>query len=68
MLYIITIALHFQCKSLNIILPHESLPGEVYNHMCTHQHMSKSIYAYKNLYVQISITNTALYTQKLLSQ
>ena len=34
----------------------------------TYQHTPKSIFAYENLYVQISIANIESYTQKFSSQ
>ena len=44
------------------------LPGEACDYMHTHHHTPKSIYMYENLYVQIIISNIALYTWKLSSQ
>ena len=46
----------------------QSLPAEECDHMHTCQHMPKLICAYKNLYVQVSITNIASCAQKLSSQ
>ena len=46
----------------------KSQPGETCDGTCTRQHTSKSICAFKNSYVQISITNAASYTRKLSSQ
>ena len=49
-------------------LPHQSFPGEACDRTRMRQHMPKSIYANKNLYVQISITDIALHVPKLSSQ
>ena len=40
----------------------------VQSHARTRQHTPKSIYAYENSYIQISITKIASYAQKLSSQ
>ena len=42
--------------------------GEARDRERTRQHMPNSIYVYENSYVQISITNIALYARKLSSQ
>ena len=46
----------------------QSLPGEECNRTRTRQHTPKSIYAYENSYIQISITKIASYARKLSSQ
>ena len=57
-------------RPLSIIFKNclQSLPGEGYTCTPMCQHMPKSIYAYKTLYVQISIINIAWHAQKLSSQ
>ena len=46
----------------------QSLPWEACHGTDTHQHTPKSIYMYENSYIQISITNIALYAWKLSSK